>query len=520
MNRKTYLRRLRAELTGISESEVENLISYYNELFDDGIERGKTEEEICAGLEPPETVAENYKQENGFAPSSGDKGGGKQRDKRRRSEESQRRSVPVWLIVLGFPAWFPLLIVAFALAFVLVIMLFVFIVTLGALSLGFTVGGVYFIVMSFGLFGGHVALAFTQIGWGVCLIGLGFLLALLVPVSCKAFAAVFRKLARIAKPEKEERRGKKGALVFLICGAALFVVGIAVGTCGYAGLGFDYRNLWVSEDLIERTETLELTESLAFYSDNLELTVQKTDGEARVVFYEAENVPKTFSSENGTVTLTASDRSGVNYLKSVWERGLLSSAFPEDGNKATLFLPEDFSGVLSVNTENGSILLGGFQLGDVTLSTVNGAATVLESAFRSLSVTTKNGAISLKAIDLEGDLTAESYNGMIKVETVTADTASFTTKNGAILLQEFEALRIKAQTNNGAIKTLSLGADEIELVCSNGAITGSVAGKASDYRITAETGNGSCNLTNTATGDKTLSVRTGNGMIKLTFTES
>lgn len=526
MNRKTYLRRLRTALKGVPKAEVENLVSYYFELIDDGVERGKTEAEICAELDPPELAAEHYRQENGFAPAETDaateRGAEERRGERRaerRTDGDERRRVPLWLVVLGFPVWFPLLIVVCALAFALVVVLFAFLVTLSAVSLGFIVGGLYFIAMSFGLFGGHAALAFTQIGWGFALIGLGILLSLLIPLLGKAVVAVVRRIAHRQKSD-ESKRSAKGAVVTFACGAAVLIAGIAVGTCGFAGLGFDYRNLAVREDLTERTEILAIeAENLTLVTDHLALTVETTDQEARIVFWESAEFPKSFSYENGAITLTSPDQSGSTYLKSAWKRGVLYSALAGAGNEATLYLPQDYAGSLTVDTENGSVAVGALTLGDVSVTTNNGAVTVTDCSFRSLNVDTKNGAVVFNRISLEGDLNAETHNGLLKATQITAKNVSVISKNGAVNLEDVASEVLKARTNNGAIKTTRVDAVEIELICSNGAITGSISGSVADYAVTASTVNGSCNLSDTATGERTLLVRTENGMISLTFTD-
>lgn len=524
MNRKTYLRRLRSELQGVPKGEVENLVSYYFELIDEGVERGKTEQEVCAELEPPELVAENYKRENGFESAPRSKRGGGARASSERWEDApvtaKKRRVPVWLVVVGLPVWLPLLIVAFVCAFVLVIVLFALFIVISALSLALIVGGLYVIAMSFGLFGGHAALAFAQIGFGLAAVALGFLLSLLIPLLWKALASGIRRMVHAAAPSEKPRRSRKGAVALFACSAAVLFAGVIIAASAYAGLGFNYRRLAVWDDFTEHTELISLqSDSLTLNTDQLALTVERTEGDARIVFWDTEESSRAFTYEEGVITLTSPDQSGGAYLKAVWERGVLYPTLAGLKNEATLYLPLDYTGSLTVENENGSVSLDGFTLQSVSVTTENGAVKVSDCTFGSLAVRTKNGAVSLRDVTVSETLEAEAQNGALKVQSATADTMAFTTHNGAISLKAVKAGILRAQTNNGAVTTDRVGADVIELTCSNGAISGYISGSASEYKITAETVNGSCNLKNTLTGEKTLSVRTGNGAIRLFFNE-
>ena len=61
MNREEYLRRLRISLHELPIGEIEDILSDYEEHFDIGISKGKTEEEISKELGNPKEVANNYR---------------------------------------------------------------------------------------------------------------------------------------------------------------------------------------------------------------------------------------------------------------------------------------------------------------------------------------------------------------------------------------------------------------------------------------------------------------------------
>lgn len=61
MNKQEYLNRLRFYLQGLPISELEDILSDYEEHFHIGISKGKSEEEISKELGDPREVASNYK---------------------------------------------------------------------------------------------------------------------------------------------------------------------------------------------------------------------------------------------------------------------------------------------------------------------------------------------------------------------------------------------------------------------------------------------------------------------------
>lgn len=60
MNRDDYLRQLRHNLYGLSEAEINDIILDYEEHFQIGLSKGKSEEEISSELGNPKDIAKNY----------------------------------------------------------------------------------------------------------------------------------------------------------------------------------------------------------------------------------------------------------------------------------------------------------------------------------------------------------------------------------------------------------------------------------------------------------------------------
>lgn len=61
MNRKEYIEKLRFYLEGLPKNEIEDIIYDYEEHFQVGLSRGKTEEEISEELGNPKNIAKMFK---------------------------------------------------------------------------------------------------------------------------------------------------------------------------------------------------------------------------------------------------------------------------------------------------------------------------------------------------------------------------------------------------------------------------------------------------------------------------
>ena len=104
MTRAEYLERLRACLALMPDEEREAQLAYYEELFDDMLEDGMSEEQVAEHLGAPETVAEELLAEIPMATLV----------KNRVRAEGKPSALTIVLLVLGAPLWLPLLIAAFA----------------------------------------------------------------------------------------------------------------------------------------------------------------------------------------------------------------------------------------------------------------------------------------------------------------------------------------------------------------------------------------------------------------------
>lgn len=190
MVRKKFDKKLRKSLKGLSRQERQEVIDYYNEMIDDSIESGKTEEQAIEELGSPEDLAKKILSENyPVEPISADKGGGKKK-------KSGLKPLWIMLIIIGSPLWLCIAVVAFGVALVLLVCALVLAVSLIAFCGGSVGGGIamaiYGLIMLFIEFG--YGLAF--LGGGLCFFAFGALTAIGLFKLCKR---IFGKSRRKAK---------------------------------------------------------------------------------------------------------------------------------------------------------------------------------------------------------------------------------------------------------------------------------------------------------------------------------
>ena len=511
MTKKKYLRKLRKALGRIPESEKEEIIEYYAEIIDESYERGKTTREIFATLETPEQAASDYfnategsirerrrpRRDEYFSRGRDDDYDrrrdddydyGKRRDPRdyrpRPSAKKEKRKPNVLATVLLFPLWFPIFLVAFILALAVSITVIALLIVDVVLVVGLSVGGLYSLVMSFGLFPSNAMIAVTQIGVAAMLFGL---------------AMLFRK-----EGSQSGTVAQSNWVATMAIGIVLILVGAGMGAFGFSSLDWNWKNLAVVGDITQKEQIVELpSESFAFTTDNLRVEVVPSEDEtAKIVYYDSEELTMQYSNENGVVSLKndwTSDAGG--YLKQVWHRGIAFSAVTSAYFRATLYLPQSYAGDLSLKTNNGALTLGGF--GET-------------KAFGKVDLTTDNGMIAVEGLNAQS-VTVDTDNGYIKLNGVCAERVDCKADNGAVDLLEVKAGVVSGLTHNGAIRCQRVESDDISLTVINGAISGTLVGSRDDFRIAVHVGNGRCNLSEKTDGNKSLFAKTGNGSIELEF---
>lgn len=190
MNKQEFLAALARELEPLPREERYQTLRYYDELIDDRLEDGQEEEAVIQSLGDPKAVAEELlgEEEQPLVPG---------------------RGLRVWLLVLlvlGFPLWGSLLLVAAIVLLCVYICLFLPAFVLGVLALGCLasalvgVVGTPVLMLDVGLLTGGLPAGLFQLGLSVALLGLAVLSALgfyfTGRATVKAAKAIWRGIRR------------------------------------------------------------------------------------------------------------------------------------------------------------------------------------------------------------------------------------------------------------------------------------------------------------------------------------
>ena len=183
MNKQEFISELEKALAGLPKDDVLERLSFYGELIDDRVEDGLSEEEAVAEAGPADEVAKQILADIPL-------------QKLVRERITGRRRMGAWeiiLLVLGFPLWFPLLVVALVLVLCAYVVIWVLVVCLWAVFVSFIAGAVC------GVAGGVLQFIKGYRREGVMLIGAGLLLAGLSVFMFFACRAATKGAAKLTK---------------------------------------------------------------------------------------------------------------------------------------------------------------------------------------------------------------------------------------------------------------------------------------------------------------------------------
>ena len=159
LTKQEFLLNLRKGLLGLPPQDIEERLAFYNEMIEDLIEDGLSEEEAVAEMGP---IPEIVKQTVADTPLS-------KIAKERIKPKRRMSALEIVLLVLGSPIWLSLLIAVVAVIFAVYLSLWSVIISLWAVF-----GSL--IASAFGLIASGAILALTQnIFTGIAVIGAGIL---------------------------------------------------------------------------------------------------------------------------------------------------------------------------------------------------------------------------------------------------------------------------------------------------------------------------------------------------------
>lgn len=151
MDRKEYLRQLKLYLQGFPQDEIEDILFDYEEHFDIGITKGKSEEEISKELGDPRDIARKFKSSSNFKNHKDENQNYDSYDNDNNYDKSSSSNDTSRKILLTILLLF----------FNLVIVLGPFLGIVGLLFGGYVIGASFIISSFFILFGGPISFFMT-----------------------------------------------------------------------------------------------------------------------------------------------------------------------------------------------------------------------------------------------------------------------------------------------------------------------------------------------------------------------
>ena len=106
MDKKEFLERLRAGLSGLSQSDIESHVSFYSEMIDDRIEEGMSEQEAVRQIGSVDEIVSQILSEYSISTLL----------KQKIKSKKQLKPWHIVLIVLGSPIWISIIATVLVLA--------------------------------------------------------------------------------------------------------------------------------------------------------------------------------------------------------------------------------------------------------------------------------------------------------------------------------------------------------------------------------------------------------------------
>lgn len=295
---------------------------------------------------------------------------------------------------------------------------------------------------------------------------------------------------------------------------------------------------------------------------NFAVRVHPGEGEdIRLVYWTSEKTPYTVKAENGELTLTGAQEKGSSFsfsLQDLLSGKTFKEMFSSPHGDIELYLPECASADLKVNasngaftaedtgalktvnvhtsnghisldricceafdahTSNGSAELNGVRAaGEAVIESSNGTVTVRGTEAGEIRVKTSNATVTLEGVTSRGILTAVTSNARCSAtHSVCEGDLTLQSSNGPVRAEICDCAGFTAITSNGGLRAEGINACAYTLRTSNASVTGTLPGSMERYGISSQTSNGKNSLPAFSEGEIPLKVNTSNGSIQISF---
>lgn len=193
MTREEYLTRLQYNIASLPPLEVQNIMQYYREYFDDAGEENLYN--VMQELGTPEQLAQKIRA--GYSVPY---------PQPQPAKSGTNAALIAVIAVLTSPIWLVAGIVAASLIFALFVIVFSVIFSVGIVGIALTGAGLFVFIMGFPTLFIHVPTGIMLIGAGLILVAVGLLILMLL---IWLFAGVIRLISYFIRKFKEHRSRRK-----------------------------------------------------------------------------------------------------------------------------------------------------------------------------------------------------------------------------------------------------------------------------------------------------------------------
>lgn len=313
---------------------------------------------------------------------------------------------------------------------------------------------------------------------------------------------------------------KRATKIAVICGSVLLAAGLILFFCGMATEGWDFSSLsTVKYEQREYTAQADVTE-LAVNINAANIRAEVSEETEKISVSYPVRVDKdgnvlaemAVTEENGTLSLT--EESGG------WDISFDISF--ESSPVMTVKLPAEAMTEISLCTKAGNISLSGVQAEQISCVSDTGNITAENIRAEQLALTSDTGNVRVSGANAGGDASFRADTGNVRAENITAGgtLAAETDTGGVTLAGTVEAENIEVRTQFGNISAEApLSARAMRFETDTGEIDLLLCGEQAEYTVIAETDTGNSNIASAIGGEKTLTVRTGTGNIRVGFVQ-
>ncbi|MBP5554617.1 MAG: DUF4097 family beta strand repeat protein [Lachnospiraceae bacterium] len=288
-------------------------------------------------------------------------------------------------------------------------------------------------------------------------------------------------------------------------------------------------------------------------SDNLEIRT----GDVEFISVSYYNRPEYYEyeiSESG-------DSLNIKYVDLNGPIKLFTVDLDFEDEPVIITVPKNFAGKVNISSTSGNILAetihtssldlrntsGNIRIYDVDtatdakLSNTSGSINVDTLVCKNLTASNTSGGISIENSNIYEKLDTKCNSGDISIRSVSVkEGARLSTTSGTRYLENVTAEYLNCDGSSGSLKAVDVtvqydfsssttsGSVTLERVeagsgfkisASSGDVRGTIVGNEDDYKISADTSSGSCNLNDSNEGTKKLTVSTTSGSVNIDFTE-